>query len=161
MPENAIIIKIKKPIFSRRIYLIARSNGKKNAIILLPSSGGIGMRLKSARIMLIIMPATKISLIGNRSEVISHSDKISDKYLLDLKRIKNKKANKILAKGPAIDTSKISLLIFLKLAGFIGTGFAQPIILVRINMRVPRGSRCLRGFKVNLPAFFAVGSPSK
>jgi hypothetical protein len=54
-----------------------------------------------------------------------------------------------------------------RLKKLIGTGFAHPKIMgeriiISRNGRstVPTGSIWARGFKVNLPAYFAVGSPN-
>ena len=60
--------------------------------------------------------------------------------------------------GPASATSIwcVGLGMFLK---SIMTGFAQPKPTVKSKI-VPRGSRCFKGFRVNLPIIFAVGSPN-
>ena len=80
------------------------------------------------------------------------------------------KATKRFEAGPAIATKASSLFGFLKLAGFMGTGFAQPKIGPRPAVRMkknigrmidPNISKCLRGLRVSLPDCFAVGSPSK
>lgn len=63
----------------------------------------------------------------------------------------------ILLIGPASATSSSSLRGFLKYLGSIGTGFPRPNPIRKINKN-PIGSMCLRGFGVNLPKFFAVGS---
>mgnify|MGYP004499737293 CR=1 FL=1 len=68
-------------------------------------------------------------------------------------------AAKIFDTGPAKAVIAISLLGFLKLLGFTGTGLAQP----KPNNNIPSapiGSILGIGSKVNLPLFFAVGSPS-
>lgn len=71
---------------------------------------------------------------------------------------------------PAMPTFRLPHLWSFKLNGFIGTGFAQPIIgplpwvkTKRIigRMIVPNISICFNGFKVRRPAFFAVGSPKR
>ena len=73
-----------------------------------------------------------------------------------------------LTRGPEIATFKDPHFLSLKLKGFMGTGFAQPKIgpwpaVIKSNARgsktEPMGSKCFKGFKVNLPAYFAVGSP--
>jgi len=50
----------------------------------------------------------------------------------------------------------------------MGTGFAQPTNtgLPLINkskgkITEPKGSKCFKGFRVNLPEYFAVGSPNE
>jgi len=70
------------------------------------------------------------------------------------------------AKGPAAATLAEPYFLSLRFKGLIGTGFAQPkTILEPITSKrkgkstEPIGSKCFRGFKVNLPANFAVGSP--
>jgi hypothetical protein len=79
-------------------------------------------------------------------------------------------AIKRLVKGPAKETLTTPHFLSLKFRGFIGTGFAQPKIgpwpKVKINKVkgkkiVPMGSMWAIGFKVNLPALFAVSSPKK
>ena len=58
------------------------------------------------------------------------------------------------------------LRLSLKYIGLYGTGFAYPKTgppreSSSNGMRtVPNGSTCFRGFKLSLPQFFAVGSPS-
>ena len=70
--------------------------------------------------------------------------------------------------GPAIATFKSPCFRSRKLLGFIGTGFAQPKIgpLPKVATSIingkriePKGSMWLMGFNVNLPSYFAVGSP--
>lgn len=75
-------------------------------------------------------------------------------------------ASRKLEKGPAAETIASSLKGRLKLLRLIGTGFAQPIIKKPerkdINGRIiePIKSKCFIGFKVYLPACFAVESPN-
>ena len=68
--------------------------------------------------------------------------------------------------GPAREEYLIPFLKFLKYPGFIGTGFAyQNIIPLPSNISksgsstLPKISICAIGLSVNLPRFFAVGSP--
>ena len=79
------------------------------------------------------------------------------------------KANKKLTLGPAKETLRLPHFWSLKLKGLPGTGFAQPIIgpwpaVIKSKSKgkiiVPNMSICFKGFKVSLPAFFAVGSPN-
>lgn len=70
--------------------------------------------------------------------------------------------------GPASATRAMSFLPSFRLNGSIGTGFAAPNITGEPdNMRrrgsktLMKGSICFLGFKVNLPASFAVGSPKR
>ena len=72
-----------------------------------------------------------------------------------------------LTEGPAIATFKDPHRLSLKLKGFMGTGFAQPKMgpcpkvtksSTKGSKTEPMGSKCFKGFKVNLPAYFAVGS---
>lgn len=78
---------------------------------------------------------------------------------------------KIIAKskferGPEAATFAEPNFLSLILKGFIGTGLAHPKIIPELNNTSikgtntdPNGSKCLIGLKLNLPAFFAVGSP--
>lgn len=82
------------------------------------------------------------------------------------RRIKPKiKAKDRFAPGPAAATFREPYFRSRKLYGLIGTGFAQPIPMpvVRIERigttTEPIGSKCLMGFRVRRPAYFAVGSP--
>ena len=61
--------------------------------------------------------------------------------------------------GPASATIHKLFLPLLRFSTITGTGFAQPIPIKRIAS-VPIKSRCLIGFKVNLPSFLAVLSPN-
>jgi len=79
---------------------------------------------------------------------------------------KNTAMKKLLA-GPAKATLKFPHFLSLKLLGFTGTGFVHPNMgpfpPVAINKNKgtntePNRSKCGKGFKVNLPESFAVGS---
>ena len=61
--------------------------------------------------------------------------------------------------GPANAIFIISIRGLLKWRESTGTGLAHPKPTKRI-MSEPNISRCAKGFNVNLPAYFAVGSPS-
>ena len=61
--------------------------------------------------------------------------------------------------GPANDIKAAPLLGFFKFKGLKGTGLPHPKPTNSKN-KVPVGSKCALGFKVSLPIFFAVGSPS-
>src|SRR5699024_2817133 len=68
-------------------------------------------------------------------------------------------AKRKLVKGPAKDTSIISLFLCLKYIELTGTGLAHPNLKINKNKN-PVKSICLIGFKVKRPAFLAVGSPN-
>ena len=70
-----------------------------------------------------------------------------------------KNAETKLDAGPAKDTMMLSRRGFLKLYGFIGTGFPQPK-WAKIKHNAPKISICASGFNVSLPWSFAVGSPN-
>ena len=75
-------------------------------------------------------------------------------------------ANAALTAGPARETSTPWLRGLRKRAVFTGTGLAQPKKPTEPNessagtMRVPTGSTCTTGFRLSLPARFAVSSPN-
>lgn len=93
--------------------------------------------------------------------------KVNKKYPIGvLKSNRNiilKKAIKIatnmLDKGPAKAVIAVPSSLFSKLYSFTGTGLLQPN-LKRTIANAPSGSICFKGFNVNLPSIFAVGSPS-
>lgn len=69
---------------------------------------------------------------------------------------------------PAEATQSVPLLWSFRLLGLYGTGLAQPIkngawVITNNNGRTiePNKSRCFIGFKVNLPAYWAVLSPNE
>ena len=68
-------------------------------------------------------------------------------------------ANIKLDKGPAKDIKAESLLIFFKLNGLNGTGLPHPKPVKSRNI-IPSGSKCALGFRVTLPNFLGVSSPS-
>jgi hypothetical protein len=64
--------------------------------------------------------------------------------------------------GPAMLTRNMPRRQSRKLAGLIGTGFAQPKRNPEATiMRSPIRSKCTSGFSVNRPIYFAVGSPRR
>lgn len=125
--------------------------GMKNARIDAPSSGLNGRRLKRQSTTLIIIKYPR-KLLKN----------VAIGLLIE-RRIWYGRAtiNAVskLERGPAAATIALSRIGFLKLFGFTGTGFPQPIFAIKI-INVPSGSKCLSGFKLTLPCIFAVGSPS-
>ncbi len=70
----------------------------------------------------------------------------------------------MLVTGPAKETRKLLFLLLMR-EKLTGTGFAHPKTPNPLNevkigtIIVPTKSMCETGFKVNLPAFFAVSSP--
>jgi len=120
----------------------------------------MGKRLKIAKI--IFIQTVKANIKNNPGAEINNDEGIN--------RISNPKisATIILEAGPETATFKGPHFWSLKLYGFIGTGFAQPIknwlpLRNKRSGRItePNGSKCFRGFKVRRPAYFAVGSPNE
>ena len=122
-------------------YLYMAFSGKKEATILEPSRGGMGIKLKIARNIFIVMAFTKIALTTPNKVIFTVSNpelfnpstynsaaglfKIKD----IIKRIRPYNDPKINARsrlvpGPAIDVFLKPFLKFLKYVGLIGTGFA-------------------------------------
>jgi hypothetical protein len=144
---------IRIPNGSKLLNLYAKLDGSNPINILEPSKGGIGIKLNIAK--------TRFMSIANlrNSEIRIEKFNLKSK-LKDIAKI-------IFAKGPAIPTKTISLLGFLKLKKFIGTGFAQPKITLEPKIAkdkgkiiVPNISMWARGENVRRPDIFAVGSPS-
>lgn len=127
------------------------------AIIFEPSRGGTGMRLKTAR-------STLRKTINPRKAIASGLKIV----LPNLIRMATIRATTILEAGPARATFRGPYRGSLySRVGSYGTGFAQPRIMGELAMNRKRGnksepttSKCLIGFRVNLPASFAVSSPS-
>lgn len=69
-------------------------------------------------------------------------------------------ASKIFDKGPAKEMIAASRRGFSRLKGSNWTGFPQPK-RKRRSIKVPRGSRCFKGFKVRRPWILGVGSPRR
>jgi len=140
---------------SSTLFLNFKANsGKRLNNIFDPSSGGIGIKLKKARKILI---KTAISAIWIKAYVGLGTILTANAITI---------ANRILEIGPAIATNNSPHLWFFRLYGLYGTGFAHPkikLVFIRIKIpgtkKEPTGSRCLIGLRVNLPAYFAVTSP--
>lgn len=113
------------PNGSTRENLYAKLEGNNPINTLEPSRGGIGIRLNMAK--------TRFMSIAN----LRNSQIQSGKFILKI-RLKNI-ARHIFAKGPAIPTKRISLLGFLKLKKFTGTGFAQPKITLEPKINKDNG----------------------
>ena len=114
-PNIRKAIKISQPYLSKLIKKGVQECGAIEIRSFDPSSGGIGIRLKTAKSRFICtIQLEKTSNDGLRKE---------PKNLI--RRPKNKAKIKF-AIGPAKATKPISLLGFLKSKGLKGTGFAQP-----------------------------------
>ncbi len=116
--------------------------------ILCPSRGGIGIRLNTAKTQLIIANVVsnvyiQDSGLGFNSAFIPAAS--SNSRMFDT--------------GPARETRAVSLSLLSKLYSFIGTGLLHPNLKISIEI-APIGSICDSGFRVSLPAAFAVGSPN-
>lgn len=116
------------------------------------------MRLKTAKYKFIIIP--------QRNGLMVYGRKNGKKILNMIIKIENIRAREKFDSGPAAETFTLSTAGFLKFAGLTGTGFAQPIRklecdIIKNNgtMMVPTMSICGIGLNVNLPKYFAVGSP--
>ena len=79
---------------------------------------------------------------------------LSRKFINATKEAKSK-----LEIGPASAVIAVPNSLLSKFLSFMGTGLLQPNLKITID-RAPRGSIWERGFNVNLPSAFAVGSPS-
>ena len=110
--------------------------------IWLPSSGGNGIMLNMASMILIWIKMNNIDT--------------NAPWSIPPATVRNRninpptKARSRLDAGPAKATIIMSFLGFLKNAGLTGTGFAQPNPTNRIIIE-PIGSRCASGFRVSLP----------
>ena len=129
-------------------------SGAKAANTLLPSRGGMGIRLNTKSTRFISTAWTKISA---ESVVTSPS----------LSGIAKSIARPRLDSGPARETNAIPLFGLRRLLKFTGTGFAAPSITgLPTNIKKsgsntePNGSICGNGFKVIRPSTRAVSSPS-
>ncbi len=118
-----------------------------------PSKGGIGIRLKTAKMRLSKIPICKIDAANGKILILRISARTT--------------AIKIFVMGPEIPTQIMSFFGFLNLEKLTGTGFAQPKIIGELVRKrnngkiiVPNKSTCLMGLRVNRPRSFAVGSPS-
>lgn len=158
-------INIKKPYCSSFINSFASLYGSCESNILDPSSGGIGSKLNT--------PKSKFINTPYLSKLPIRAGNVTGKTSRIRKTSAQKIANPKLAKIPADDTKSSPFLIFLKFKGLTGTGFAQasigpggvPVSIAGIKIKagrriVPIGSICGSGFRVNLPALWAVVSPN-
>lgn len=160
-------IRITMPIEPIDRYDFAKSSGKIVANILLPSSGGIGKRLKIAReILIVIVNAKNVPknpLEKTWKNVAPGKIRCATRAAIAA-RIK-------FVPGPASEMIAISFRGSLRLNGSTGTGFAPPktrgnpvgIVAIKVisgKRIVITGSMCGIGFSVNLPSSLAVGSPS-
>ncbi len=155
--NNKIPTKIKKPYLEAMSEKINfRPTGKSEKSIFDPSSGGIGIRLNTAKAMFIITTNTK--LVIKVPEIL-----FATKILIKTPKIN---AMRIFESGPAKATRGSATFLFRRLYGLYGTGFAQPIMnptpeITRKNgsKTEPNQSMCLSGFNVSLPSYCAVLSP--
>lgn len=121
----------------------------------------MGKELNTAKIILIVKAKIK------------SPDKGDEKPLVKWNKIAASIASPKLDKTPAAETNNSPFLISVKFKGLTGTGLAQPIIkdgakpaksggIIKIagTRIVPIGSIWGRGFRVNLPALWAVVSPN-
>tara|TARA_Y100000310_G_scaffold297074_1_gene329835 strand:+ start:621 stop:1244 length:624 start_codon:yes stop_codon:yes gene_type:complete len=150
----------KRPYWCRITRKRSKERGKKVNKMCEPSSGGMGKRLNTA------------SKMFRKTMKLNMNTRDSFKTPRGRNRRANPKARAMarLEPGPAKLTKADPYFLSLRFKGFTGTGFAQPRIipppviwLIKIrnpgSKIEPTRSRCGRGFKVNLPACFAVGSP--
>jgi len=112
----------------RMAYLVEQ--GVNPANILLPSSGGTGIRLNTASTIFHFIPSLSIRIRGT-----STIEKKPEREMIcregdtrNWNKIPQINAIAILIPGPAAPTHIISLLGFLRFAKFTGTGFAAPIM---------------------------------
>ena len=144
------------PHLSKKPRISSARPGNKLNKIFDPSSGGIGTRLK-------IASSTFMSTATNKSWT---KESERDSTGASLITIDNTRATAIFEAGPAIATSNSPHLLFRRLYGLYGTGFAQPkmsppgrIANIRGRITEPKGSKCFSGFSVRRPSYFAVVSP--
>jgi hypothetical protein len=154
-----------RPLLPNAKYAAAVRSGSKSAKSFEPSSGGIGIRFKTARrrfhLMIVVKrnPAIPLAAIwlnpkpGKRRWV----------------RIVAMIARIILVNGPASETKAKSFIPSRRLKGSTGTGLAPPKInvppdpkyVIRGMRRLMKGSMCEIGLRVIRPNILAVGSPSR
>src|SRR5258706_10157213 len=128
-----------------------------------PSSGGIGMRLKTISITLICIPNSQT----DSSQALSRFESAST-IPTNIASNVHPVAIARFAPGPAAATRIMSRFGWRRLRNATGTGLAQPNVhapLVshsRANGRttVPIGSTCFSGFRDKRPSMNAVESPS-
>jgi hypothetical protein len=118
-----------------------------------PSSGGIGRRLNSARVMF------KVRLISRKRPQMPAAPELSAPLRT---RSTSRKALSIarmtFTTGPAMPTIAAPKRALRSLFGANGTGLPQPNPTMT-SMKVPTGSRWDLGLRVSRPASLAVGSP--
>lgn len=150
-------IRITKPYLERNNFNGELSFKKENKKFE-PSSGGIGSKLKTPKLIF-----TK-TIISNPT--IRESGAFPVISGRTLKKNPKTKASKKLLKGPAKPTNPYCFLGFLRLNGLTGTGLAIPKTgapernKINGNKIEYIGSICRSGFRVNLPASLAVVSPN-
>ncbi|MCX7943785.1 MAG: hypothetical protein N2746_04685 [Deltaproteobacteria bacterium] len=164
--NNITAINKKTEYFSKNSMIYILFSGKIPYKILLPSRGGIGMRLKRNNPIF-----TCITLIINRKRALKTyesllgiiTSNILPKSIISVAKMR-------LLRGPANAVYIIPFLIDifrLKNKGLKGTGFAHPkngipekTIPIIGMITVPRRSIWANGFNVSLPSLYAVSSPS-
>lgn len=149
---------------TREYFSINRSNlrdlyPKREKSIFEPSRGGMGMRLNSARTILIRTMTEERAMNPSPPNPVAEEIRI---------KIPKKIAIAKFVRIPAAETHSVPIRRSsdLKLFGLYGTGFAQPIIngawvTIRKSGKIiePYRSICFRGFRVSLPSYSAVWSP--
>ncbi len=116
-----------------------------------PSKGGIGIRLKTIKMVLTKTNKNKKlvkRLYGPRAGATN------------FRIMPNIKIPKKFENGPAREITPSAKRGFLVLPKFTGTGLAQPKP-TKTSIKNPNGSKCAKGFKVIRPACSAVLSPKK
>ena len=112
------------------------------------------MRLNTPSTIFIVMNVTrKVSIVRATGDVGF------SKGYENLRINPNTNASRKFDDGPASDTIASSRSGFLKFEVLIGTGLLHPILNSTIAI-TPTGSIWARGFKVNLPKYLGVLSPS-
>ena len=145
-----------RPYDSNLAYDAASLGGRMPCSTLLPSNGGMGIRLKTASITFTHMLASNTISRGTET----YAGMSACKTRMDLSAMPLASASRKFAPGPASATQSMSCFGFLKYLGFTGIGFAHPIFMMKKQI-TPMGSRCFRGFRVRRPIRDAVGSPSR
>ena len=139
-------IRIRKiEYLSNPSLILYRFGGRREKSTFEPSSGGMGMRLKTAKTIFIITIYEEMS--------INASDTVLPKKRIIKPKIR---AIRILANGPAREIMSSPHLLFFTLYGFHCTGLAQPNVnpireVIIGTIKDPNKSRCFRGLIVSLP----------
>lgn len=123
---------------------------KKNIKTLDPSKGGIGIKLKTAKPMFIIMKYFK-KLISIMTATALECEKTKTNLII-LHKSMLTIANIKFEAGPAKLTNAMSRLGLENLLMLTGTGFAQPYPNKRRNTK-PIKSKCFMKFSVSRPCF--------